>query len=400
MSLSFLLAALCVSPLVTAQPAQSPLVGIRAMCGFVTGLRGEALPRYAEAFTARGAPPAQSEQSEDDRRVGQIMGKQRRGEPVTEEEKAFVRSVLTKRSEQYAKAHPPREFTGMIPLSDLGKGTYKGEEGGLYPGGENVPPPAHLKKGLKIAHEIVPLDADGRKSEDGKIVLLSIGMSNTTMEFQTFQRLATAETDLNPRLVIVDGAQGGQTANITANPQANFWNVVDQRLSQAGVTPKQVEVVWIKQAIPQPSQPFPAEAKKLEGFLVDTLHTARDRFTSLKIAYLSNRIYAGYAVTPLNPEPHAYETAFSVKWVIADQIAGKAELNDDPAKGPVRSPWLAWGPYLWADGVKGRKDALVWLRDDLVEDGTHPSKSGREKVGKLLLDFLKKDPTSKPWFVK
>jgi hypothetical protein len=328
------------------------------------------------------------------------MAKQRRGEPVTDEEKVFVRSVLTKRSEQYAKAHPPREFTGMIPLSDLGKGTYKGEEGGLYPGGENVPPPAHLKNGLKIAHEIVPLDADGRKSEDGKIVLLSIGMSNTTMEFQTFQRLATAETDLHPGLVIVDGAQGGQTANITANPHANFWNVVDQRLSQAGVTPKQVEVVWIKQAIPGPSQPFPAEAKKLEGFLVDTLHTSRDRFSNLKIAYLSSRIYAGYAVTPLNPEPHAYETAFSIKWVIADQIAGKPELNDDPAKGPIRSAWLAWGPYLWTDGVKSRKDGLVWLRDDLVEDGTHPSKSGREKVGKLLLDFLRKDPTSRPWFVK
>src|ERR1700747_541804 len=52
---------------------------------------------------------------------------------------------------EYAKTHPPRESTGLIPLTDLGKGDYKGEQGGLYPGGENVPPRAHLKAGLQIA---------------------------------------------------------------------------------------------------------------------------------------------------------------------------------------------------------------------------------------------------------
>lgn len=90
-----------------------------------------------------------------------------------------------------------------------------------------------------------------------------------------------------------------------------------------------------------------------------------------------------------------------MKWAIADQIAGKADMNFDPKKGQVRSPWIAWGPYLWADGLKGRKqDSLVWLKEDLmVGDRTHPSPSGKEKVATLLLDFLKKDSTSRPWFV-
>ncbi len=186
---------------------------------------------------------AQVQQEDANRRFSEIQSKQRRGGQLTEEEKTFVQSVLAKRREEYAKAHPPRDFTGMVPLTDLGKGTYKGEHGGLYPGGENVPPPDHLKAGLKISHQIVPLDGEGRKSEDGKIVLLSLGMSNTTMEFQAFQKLAAAETGLNPRLVIVDGAQGGQAAPITANSQSNFWKVVDQRLSAAGVTLRQVQVV-------------------------------------------------------------------------------------------------------------------------------------------------------------
>jgi len=51
--------------------------------------------------------------------------------------------------------------------------------------------------------------------------------------------------------------------------------------------------------------------------------------------------------------------------------------------------------------VKGRRgDSLVWERADLGPDGTHPSERGRAKVARLLLDFLKTDPTARPWFVK
>ena len=37
---------------------------------------------------------------------------------------------------------PARESTGLVPLTDLGKQAYQGEQGGLYPGGENTPPAA------------------------------------------------------------------------------------------------------------------------------------------------------------------------------------------------------------------------------------------------------------------
>ena len=126
----------------------------------------------------------------------------------------------------------------------------------------------------------------------------------------------------------------------------------------------------------------------------------QDRFPNLKITYLSSRTYAGYATSPLNPEPFAYEGGFSVKWLIADQLAGKPELNYDAAKGPVRAPWLEWGPYVWADGVKPNKDGLSYSVDDYVEaDRTHPSESGRMKVATRLMAFLKNDSTSKSWFL-
>jgi hypothetical protein len=79
----------------------------------------------------------------------------------------------------------------------------------------------------------------------------------------------------------------------------------------------------------------------------------------------------------------------------------KPELNYSPAKGAVRAPWTVWRPYLWADGLMGRKDGrVVWKREDLGPDGTHPSMLGREKVARLLMNFLKTDLTSRTWFVK
>ena len=86
---------------------------------------------------------------------------------------------------------------GLIPLSDLGTGKYKGEEGGLYAGGKNDPPRAHVDAGVKAAREITPLDADGKRAPDGKIVLLSIGFSNPSIEFPGFQkRVARIRTSI------------------------------------------------------------------------------------------------------------------------------------------------------------------------------------------------------------
>src|SRR5205814_1768471 len=125
---------------------------------------------------------------------------------------------------------------------------------------------------------------------------------------------------------------------------------------------------------------------KLEADTLALLHNARAVFPNLRIAYLGSRIYGGYASTPLNPEPYAYEGAFSVRRLIQRQISGDPELAE------AKAPLLLWGPYLWADGTNGRKiDKLVWERSDVGPDGTHPSDTGREKVANLLLAFFSGD---------
>jgi hypothetical protein len=123
------------------------------------------------------------------------------------------------------------------------------------------------------------------------------------------------------------------------------------------------------------------------------------KFPNVKLCYLSSRIYAGYASSALNPEPYAYYSGWSVKSLIEDQINGDTALSYSGSN--ARVPWLSWGPYLWADGITPRSDGLTWLcPDDYLNDGTHPSKKGRDKVAAMLLKFFTTDETSIPWFLK
>lgn len=349
-------------------------------------------------------------------RAKNLLQKEQRGDTLTEEEKAYLERAKQARRQRaqptrpQGKAIQATEATGLIPITQMTTERYKGQTGGLYGEGRNTPPEAHLAAAQKELARIQPLDAEGRPSKTGRIVLISLGMSNTTQEFSTFKKLADADPNKSPSVVIVDCAQGGQAAHQWAYPdegrskqRPSPWTVMDERIGQAGVSPAQVQVVWLKQAQMGPAQlgEFPKHAESLRDDTADILRMLKTRFANLRIAYLSSRIYAGYATGPLNPEPYAYESAFSVRWLIEQQIKGDPALNHDPAKGQVKSPLLLWGPYLWADGVKGRKnDELVWKREDLAGDGTHPSTSGREKVARMLLEFLKSDPNAKPWFLK
>ena len=328
-----------------------------------------------------------------------------KGEKLSAEDEAYLQRAMAARGGGGggAKPPPPAPWTQhLTPLTELGAAKYKGEDGGLYGGGKNEPPKIHLEAAMKEAAAVQPLDADGKPSQEGRIGLLSVGMSNTTMEYSRFKQLADADPAKSAKVVVLDGAQGGQTGARWADPKAPLWQKVDERMKDAGLSAKQIQVAWMKQAEAGPAQhgEFPKHAKFLQENLVKGLTNLKEKFPNLRIVYLSSRIYAGYATTGLNPEPYAYEEAFSMRWLIQDQIAGKPELNYDAAKGAVKSPLLLWGPYLWADGETPRKaDGLTYTRDDLSDkDGTHPADSARTKVANLLLTFLKTDATAKSWF--
>lgn len=337
-------------------------------------------------------------------RAQELHRRATRGEKLSPEDQAYYERAKAARAKGGQPSGGTRpQWTGHITaLTELGAEKYKGEDGGLYGGGKNEPPPAHLAAAQREAAKIQPLDADGQPAKDGKVVLLSVGMSNTTQSFSRFKQQADRDAAKSPSLVIVDGAQGGQTGMRWADPKTPLWAEVDNRLQRAGVSAKQVQVVWMKQAEAGPANlgEFPRHALVLKTNLVTSLHNLKAKFPNLRVAYLSSRTYGGYATTQLNPEPYAFETAFAPRWLIQDQIAGKPELNFDAARGPVKSPVLLWGPYLWADGATPRKaDGFLYQKDDFSGDGTHPTSSGQQKVADLLLKFFKSEPTAK-WFRK
>lgn len=394
----------------------------------------------------RGATaPAAADAPVDFQRARALFEKRQSGEPLTSDEQAYVARAMAAqkaaKGKQTGKADAakaantvpvsdPKIVAALVPLDEL-TGSYKGESGGLYGDGRNTPPPAHLAAYLDASKKIQPLDAEGKPSKDGRIVLLSIGMSNTTMEYSRFKQVAEADPEKSPHVVIVDGAKGartglawsldgleflpageeqrlvGELAKAGVGARKGFgdtWSGAEAKLKASDVTTKQVQALWIKQAEARPGTlgEFPAHAKILQASLVNILNIARQLYPNLRVAYLSSRIFGGYATTPLNPEPYAYEEAFSLRWVIRDQINGEPRLNYDPARGAVKSPIVVWGPYLWANGTTARKsDGFAWKLEDFVaSDRTHPDTPARQKVADLLLNFLKTDAGARRWFIK
>jgi hypothetical protein len=294
---------------------------------------------------------------------------------------------------------PTKTGSLLIPLTDLGQEKYRDSSGGLYPGNSNIRPETHETDGIELANEIAPLDIYGSKDlMKGRIVLLSVGMSITDIEFNKFISLTDTFKMLNPYLTLVNGAQGGKTANIIRDPNDIYWKNIDSTLLKAkNVTNNQVQIVWLKNTNHNDGSGFPEFAKNLKEDLKKITKLMLNKYPNLKLVYLSTRSYGGYATIPSSTEPYAYETGFSVKWLIEEQISGSKDLTF--SESGRNAPWLSWGPYFWANGVIPRNDGFFWLEEDFGPDGTHPSSLGAAKAANMLLDFFSTDKTAIPWFL-
>jgi len=294
--------------------------------------------------------------------------------------------------------------TPLVPITDLGTGTYLGAEGGLYPSGSNVMPASHDTDGVNLAAAVQPLDSNGNPDPNGKYGLLSLGLSVTFENYFYLQQAAMADASLNSHLVLVNGANPNLTAARYANPNDPIWATeMNYFIPQAGVTANQIVAAWVMVIDGYPIGTFPADMTKLQGEYESIARNLHTKFPNLKLAFYSSRDYSGYSngrVQPDDPEPYAYETAFAVRGMIADQLNGTGNLNYNAANGPVTAPWLAWANYDWANGLMPRSDGLVWTCQDFLNDGTHNSlPGGREKDANFLFNFLKTNDATAPWFM-
>lgn len=312
---------------------------------------------------------------------------------------------------------------GQVPLNDLGSGTYLNQyQGGLYPGGVNTMPPAQLAAAMLRAGNVQPLNTSGQPDPNGRFVLMSVGMSNTSQEWcgndqslvaQPYSLMGQAAVHPavdHSRMVIFNGARGGQTASTWDNTTDANYARVQTDLTNAGLSQLQVRAAWLKVANASPTASLPAansDANTLVQQMGNIVRTMKQRYTNLDMVFVSSRIYAGYATSSLNPEPYAYESGLAVKRLIEAQITQMNGGGIDPLAGDLSfgpggpAPLLAWGPYLWANGATPRSDGLTWVPSDFASDGTHPSApQGRKKVADALLRYFINTPHTKDWFLQ
>jgi hypothetical protein len=316
-----------------------------------------------------------------------------------------------------------QNFTAT-PLTDFQPSQlYLGAFAGTLYENSNLVPSDHASDGLTFAQQIQPLDAQGHPSAKGKIVVISVGMSNWTIEWCSITRSSCTPNSFmvqaakNPlvnhtTLVLVNCAKGGQSADRWVDNSFGNYTQCKQAIAMAGVSPLQVQVILYKNALEFPTQSLTAatrcsaiskvDACSYEHDLGTTARFVRSQFPNVKQMFLHSRIYGGYASPgTLNPEPYAYEYGFSTKWLIEAQVNQMRTHQIDPTAGDLSYatvPWLAWGPYLWTAGPAKRSDGASWLPSEYIQDLTHPGEPGVLQVSNALLQFYLSSEFS-PWFV-
>lgn len=228
---------------------------------------------------------------------------------------------------------------------------------------------------------------------DGVIGLVCIGMSNGNQECAEYIQRVRGDLagQLNAAVRAVNCAVGGHAIerwNDPAHDGALWDDCVSRKLPAAGVRADQVRVLWHKAAnqfttvangVVKPA--YPAAGSDYEAFVAN-LTAFADRvptkFPSVQAVYVSSRSFGGFANNAGRGEPLSYEEGHALNtWL-------SAHLD-------VRGVWYGWGPYLWApDCASGHRNGsgVCYDRDDYVNDGVHPSPSGRAKVSIMLHDRL------------
>jgi hypothetical protein len=288
----------------------------------------------------------------------------------------------------------------LVPLNTLRTGTYRGFVGGLYADGRNEPWGAHAEALRGETAAVRPLDREGRPDPAGKIVVLGVGASVCNQIFAAIESLAPSTSGINPAVVFVNGARGGQDVNKIADPSGRYWTQAKATLTAKGLSPAQVQVAWYQSDdLRDQRDDFPGRPQRLKQSIAENLRLLRQHFPNVRICYHSARHTTALGVVEgakdKHGEPRPYYVGWAVKWLIEEQVAGRDELRF--AQSNAVMPLAAWAGYFWTAGDKTRDDGYRWTRDDVVADGVHLSDSAKVRVAGELLTFFRSDPYAKTW---
>src|SRR5436190_18797459 len=89
--------------------------------------------------------------------------------------------------------------------------------------------------------------------------------------------------------------------------EKDTWPTLAKRIETAGLSPKQVQVCWLKQveANPKPLGEFPAHARALQADITAILNIAKQHYPNLRVVYFSSRTFGGWSGRESgSPEPY------------------------------------------------------------------------------------------------
>jgi hypothetical protein len=220
---------------------------------------------------------------------------------------------------------------------------------------------------------------------DGVIGVVCIGMSNSNQECAAFIEhvRGPGAAEIDPAVRVVNCAKGGNAIERWTDPSNDqvLWDAcLGRKLSEAGIRPDQVRVVYHKAANQfttgpggAPLPPYPLPGSDYERFLANlSLFATRvsQELPSVQAVYTTSRSYGGFAGHHARGEPLSYEEGHALNtWLGQNRT--------------VEGVWYGWGPYIWApDCVTGVTNAsgMCYVRTDFVNDGVHPSPAGESKI--------------------
>lgn len=281
----------------------------------------------------------------------------------------------------------------MIALVDVLKG---GD--GLYPGRVNEMPQDYLDWGRELAETIVKVDPDGNPQPIGgkKVLGLLNGMSNWNQEGSAFIGEANAKYG-KEKAIIFGGSRGGWPLDRVVSDPIGFWESprggIMTKLAKAKISPMQVQAAAMKNSIRGLNAPLDSSADQIQALWNLAIKTTLKYLPNVKLFYVSSAIYSGYGLKPLpRKEPQAFYEGYGVKQLVEQHI--------DSHRAGKNTPFVAWGPYIWANGTETNSEGLEWLVGDFeLKDGIHPGPTAEAKVAGRLLSFFESHPTTAPWFV-
>lgn len=257
----------------------------------------------------------------------------------------------------------------------------------LYPSALVLNDEDHISVGVEVSSLIKRLNINGDEDPTGKIYVGYSGMSNYNQEMRKYLQLYRIRM-INQ----LNCCQGGWDLARMVNNHKEYWDLVKKKIvgkdpNNPKVSFEQIQVWFFKNSLAKPRGgvhlSFDKHVAEFERLQMLYIEQVMDHFPNLKMILLSSGTYSFYGqVSAPRNEPNTWGEGVAI-----DNIVGKFRTTT--------GPWIAWGPYLWTNGVVGRSgDGLKWTCYDVDDDGVHPSLFGELKVAAMMKLFMDQHPAA------